>query len=181
MDSINSIYRDSAMCRMLHARFVREHSIQLQDFLKPAVAATIRRDLLSVGTVRTNVPHRHAYALIQGDGPFLPEWLAWLRDFVGTYRLARKSILVFGHRDYTLLHDRQDDGLHALFELTSNWDASWGGYTSVARNGKELVRIDPVPLSLSLFRQKSQARSFVKYINHHAGRTKRVVVHLLLR
>ncbi len=90
------------------------------------------------------------------------------------------ELLSFAHCDYTLLHNklRQSPGIMLFLELTPLWDPSWGGYTSIigTKSGKELLRINPVPNTLTIMRLEKNMKWFVKYVNHLTGRKKRVFI-----
>lgn len=84
----------------------------------------------------------------------------------------------FEHRNYTLLHDeaKQPEALFLFLELTTQWNPSWGGFTSFVKDEEELLRLYPVPNTLTLVHQQKNTQHFTKYVNFYAGKHRRIVL-----
>jgi hypothetical protein len=155
-------------------------SIQLREFFQPRRAAALRACLEAQPVRRTLVPDRHSYR--EGTVPaelaeFLraPAFASLLRFITGSAAPAGAPVLrSFGHRDYTLMHDKalERPGTDLVLHFGPPWNPAWGGSLFYFAGGEELLSIPPTGNSLSLVRRPRGVRTFVKYVNHHAGRSR---------
>lgn len=158
------------------------HSIQLTQFLPPP---TYRALLLAAKDAHWTRHEQYGQARFATTAPPAPlrqflagEPLRALLHAITGKQAGTARLFAFRHRDYTLLSDRvrQPAGTLFQFELTPRWQAAWGGFTSFVANGQEQLRITPVPNSLVLAEQQAGVQQFVKYVNHHARITPRIMV-----
>ena len=85
------------------------------------------------------------------------------------------DLFSFGHRDYTLMNDVPlPNGIFFQLDFTPAWDDGFGGYTSFVSDGEQL-RISPSANTLTLV-DTTKLNRFTKYINHKAGKNKRILV-----
>ncbi len=137
-------------------------------------------------TVRS-VPDMFIYDAIKSHGTMLSferflrsKAFAQFLSFIIGRKVACASIewQSFRHRQYTLLHDKlkQERGIYLFFDLSARWDEAWGGYTSVVKDGEELVRVIPRADALTFLTLAGKARHFTTYVNHKAGQHRRLVL-----
>ncbi len=171
------------------AQFAREGSIQLRQFLIPDVARRLSA-ALSRATSRAHViPDQyrcHEPNTLPRLARELQRVLAKtheIRSIVSTIvqkpvRFRDACVCVYAHGDYTLLHDknREPPGYDIILDLTPRWDPRSCGYHSYVKDGDELVRVEPSFNTLTIVRRPASVRRFVKYVNHHAGKDKRIVI-----
>lgn len=186
MDSfVQQIYLLKNTITKIRTQYQYEQSIQLHEFLQQPIFRILQKQgiwkkeyhpalhsfsLLS----RPSQPLQHVCNMLSSE-----EWLWWLEFVVGLkVKCKNTHILRFTHGDYTLQHEKQQYGVHVILELTRQWKTEWGGYTSVVCDGKEKIRIIPIPNSLVIFEQKNGIHQFVKYVNHLV-KDERVFVHAL--
>ncbi len=158
------------------------HSIQLTQFLLPQACRAL---LLAAKGARWKRHEQYGQARFATAAlpPPLRQFLAGeplqaLLHAITGRQPGTARLFAFRHRDYTLLSDgvRQPAGTLFQLELTPRWQAAWGGFTSFVANGREPLRITPMPNSLVLAEQQAGVQQFVKYVNHHAGITPRIMV-----
>ncbi len=190
MDSfVNSLYLERKTIACIKQQLISPKSIQLYHFLQQPIFRFLHSSLQKCSWHHEHAAHIHSFStpstiplpiktlltVLDSD-----EWAMWLLLATGKeVKLKKQRLQLFGTGDYTLQHDIQERGIHCMIALTSIWGTNWGGYTSLVKEGKEIVRINPIPNSLTLFEQKKGMASFVKYINHRAGNKKHIVIHAL--
>ena len=174
---ITKKYIDKETLKSAALHFMQSRQIQLPDFLNNAA-------LLKTKTTRMtkhSVPDKSSYSSAQLPSSlnfFTSEEFRVLISFITQQQLQIKnaSIKMFEHHDYTLLYDDLlQEGTLVIFELTSEWQEDWGGYTSFVNDG-EAFRIVPHKNALFIVDHKN-LKHFVKYVNHHA-KGKRIFVEI---
>ncbi len=165
-------------------RFAAGKSIQLQQFLLPKIAK------VRIGALREHyVPdqyRRHEPRSVPAGIKKIQNWLkskeaAALISFIvkRPVRFKESCVCVYQHSDYTVRHDqnRELPGYDILLDLTPRWtDRACGHHSYVDSKGNEIVRIPSLFNSLSIVHRPNKVQAFVKYVNHHAGREKRIVL-----
>jgi len=171
------------------AKFNREKSIQLHQFLLPDTANRAGAALSRVPLREHYVPdqyHCHEPKTIPAIVKKLQRWLrskeaAMLISTIvqKKVRFKESCLCVYTHRDYTLRHDKNKEppGYDVILDLTPHWDTrACGHHSYVDRKGNELVRIPVAGNTLAIVHRTADVQKFVKYVNHHAGKDRRIVL-----
>lgn len=162
MDSINPGLTED-VCKAIHKQFKSAGAVSVMSVVNPAVFKT------KIRWTKAQDPLRFSFSKAKA-----PKWANSVKQFVE--RIAGKGKVTmelrkFDKGDYTLLYDELKEGKGVFFSLEfASLDESWGGYTSFIEKA-ELMRIVPQANTLYVVNQ-SKLKSFVKYINHHAGRSR---------
>lgn len=164
---INPFYADEAVLQAIRAAWKANGSVALGNILTATPTFTNWRRII--------VPNRFSF---EGH-PRIPEQKI-LSDFVATItgkRPLRDCSKRFSHRDFTILHDKeqQKPGVVALLFL-EDWNAEWGGKIVFMRGGKTLEKFVPRKNTLLIVERKKGTRYFVKYINNKAGKKKLTIL-----
>jgi len=184
---INTDYLNPALLRQMKEAYQRQQSVQLRAFLTASQFKRLQRDAMRASRTVQSVPDMFCHDAIKLSGTMLSfgrflrsKAFAQLLSFIAGRKVACASIewQSFGQGQYTLLHDtlRQERGIYLFFDLSARWDEAWGGYTSVVKDGDELARISPRANALTFLTLKGKARHFTKYVDHKAGRRRRLVL-----
>ena len=167
-------------------RFNREKALQLQQFLLPDVFARTSHALLKVQSAVLTVPDQYRCRAPKRVPASTGELLRWLKSkeaaaIISTIvqkkvRCRIVGVCILAHGDYSLLHDKlkEPPGYDVILELTPRWDARACGHHSYVTDGKELVRVVPGANTLTIVHRPAGVRRFIKYVNHHAGKDRRL-------
>lgn len=169
-------------------RFAKTRSIQLHQFLHPKTAA-------QASTALARVPLREHYLPDQyhcHEPRSLPDIARAVLQVMRSkacaavisaivrqkVRLKDSCLCVYTHRDYTVRHDlnREPPGFDVILDLTPRWDERACGHHSYVRDGQELVRVPAAFNTLAIVHRPEDVQKFVKYVNHHAGTDRRIVI-----
>ncbi|HLD96796.1 MAG TPA: hypothetical protein VI934_00455 [Candidatus Nanoarchaeia archaeon] len=103
------------------------------------------------------------------------EFLSFASAVVGR-KLTRVecSLRIFMAGCYTLMYDKAQKGVEFYFDLTPHWGPEWGGATFFITGNGEKLMLPPAPNNLVIAKA---GRSYVKYVNHTAGKEGRLMVH----
>lgn len=86
---------------------------------------------------------------------------------------VRLNALLFGHRDFTLLHDDVPAGERFMFVymmVPSSWQSSWGGSLFFSYgDDRDPFIFEPKGNVFVLLKTVKGLRDFIKYVNHRAG------------
>lgn len=162
-------------------------SVQLRDFLNKRAYTFLQRDAWGATRKRQSSSTMFIYDALKPHRTMLDfERLLRSKEFAALLSfLAGKKLAVqeiewqsFSHRHYTLLHDKrvQKNGVYFFLDLPQQWDDAWGGYTSLVRDGQELIRISPRGNAATFLTMAGKARQFTKYVNYRAGKHRRIVL-----
>jgi hypothetical protein len=169
--------------------FAKDGSIQLHQFLIPAMAEKVRAAVSRASLVQEYAPDRYSFHEPKSVpiGKQLQNVLKAtheIKDIIST--IVQKQVKyqdscwrVYQHKDYTLLHDKNKEqpGYDVIIDLTPDWDNRACGYHSyVDGNGTELVRVQPAMNALTIVKRDKNTMRFVKYVNHRAGNGRRIVL-----
>jgi len=181
-------YYLTSVLRAAAQRFAKEGSIQLGQFLPPEA---FRKALpLQKAALREHyLPdqyHCHEPKSVSAAVKQLQRWLktkeaaaiisAIIDDRV---RYKESCLCVYAHRDYTVRHDKniEPPGYDVLLDLTPRWNArACGHHSYVDADGNELIRIPVAGNTLAIISRPNGVQKFVKYVNHFAGKDRRVVL-----
>ncbi|XP_064191489.1 prolyl 3-hydroxylase OGFOD1 [Anguilla rostrata] len=90
--------------------------------------------------------------------------------------VCRGEVRRWGHGDYTLVHDTDQDNTEFALDLLlhcgcEDWQTEFGGFTSYIANGEdeELLMVSPENNSLALVYRDKETLKFVKHINHRTS------------
>ena len=164
-------------------------SLELQSFLQPSVFSAIKKQAEKAKYTTISFPDMFINNIIEEKEikGVLNEFMSFLesKEFsLFLSAIAGKKIFCktiewcsFGHGQYTLLYDemQQEQGVYLFFDCCS-LEESCGGYTSIISDSKELACILPKQNTLTFFTLSNKVRYFTKYVNHKAGKKRRVVL-----
>ncbi|KAJ2740198.1 putative component of NuA3 histone acetyltransferase complex [Coemansia sp. BCRC 34301] len=183
---VNSEYLSQKTQDQIQDSFLNQSSVELRQFLVPAVFDQIATDLGHVTDLALlGPPHlrRYLQATVPADTT-----LYALMEFLRSSSFARlltalttidvtgvsQQLRRFERGHYTLIHDQVPEpfGLDVSLSLQPKgqpeWDDSWGGATHYIADKDELLRITPESNSLSLVLRDEGTLRFVKFLNHMA-------------
>lgn len=175
--SINAAYLDKDMLAAIRQAYKQDKNlptVALGRFLMPQALIELAKET-GRGWKRTAIPDRYSYET-RAAPPAAKELRAFAKLVTGKEPL-KETAKRFGHRDYTLMHDEavEPAGILALLFL-DGWDEAWGGQIVFVKDGETIGRFAPGANTLLLVERKKGVRSFVQYVNHHAGkRTFRII------
>ena len=173
---INNIYERPEVLSSLKKVFKEQGSVQMEVFLEPKIYDEVVKGIKKAYMKKVNVPLEGLYF----QAPFQKKEITkaidgWISALMEKPVKSEQTIFSFRHKDYTICSDEHDEkkGLMAFLEVTKVWGENWGGYTSFIKNNEEVFRIVPVANTLTLVSVGEKMKKFVKYVNYHAGKTKR--------
>lgn len=187
---INGDYLDSSLLHTVRQAYQKNRvipSVQLRALLNKKVFSSLQRNASRAARKWRHVPNMFIYEQLKPRDTMLDferflrsrEFMTLLSFVVGK-KVAVKEIewQSFSHRHYTLLHDKrvQEKGVYLFFDLSALWNEAWGGYTSVVRDGQELIRALPSENAATFLTLAGKARQFTKYVNYRAGKHRRIVL-----
>lgn len=181
---ININYCREGILRSAAAQFKKDWSIQLHGFLQYAVA---RRISLSGSLKHHYVPDQYSYhtfklsSVAKNLEKFIrsADFAAIISAIVGKkVKIKHASWRGYTHGDYTVRHDKlpEPPGYDIVLDFTPRWDPRACGQHSFVQGGQEIIRIPPVFNSLTIVKRPKHVQKFVKYVNHRAGKDKRIVL-----
>ncbi len=169
-------------------QFAKNKSIQLHQFLLPETYKKAALPLQRAALREHYLPdqyHCHELKTIPMVVKQLQRWLKSKEAATLVSTLVQKKVsfkesclCVYVHKDYTLLHDKNKEppGYDVIIDLTTHWDQRACGHHSYVRNGQELVRVSPDPNTLAIVHRPAPVMKFVKYVNYHAGKDRRIAL-----
>jgi hypothetical protein len=158
-------------------------SITLQKFLDEKASKQLRAEVAKA-SFRKKVDKMHySYAtapLTKRMKALLksPELLNCVSSIVGMQAISIEGELcTFGWRDYTLLHDEKVErsGVDVLLDFTGQWREETGGKLVYVDGTGSSHHIPALPNALSITFRKEGVQKFVQYVNHKAGKGKRIL------
>ena|SRR5438876_3996228 len=112
-----------------------------------------------------------------------------VNEVIGAFveKLLRKSMRRetnrrFGHRDYTMREKEKPEPGIVAYLFPDDWNPGWGGHLMFTRGGTAVVpprllgKFTPRKNMLLIVERKTGVRSFVKYVNHRAGKRKLIIL-----
>ncbi|KAJ2354503.1 putative component of NuA3 histone acetyltransferase complex [Coemansia sp. RSA 2618] len=186
---ISAEYLRASTQAQIQDAFVEQSSTELRSFLRADVFASVRAELEAkwADAKERGPAHVCRYLEPPASDPesvthgllaFLrSEQFARVLESLTSLELAQASQQVrrFAHGHYTLVHDhvREPAGLDAVLSLgAGEWQDAWGGAMHYVADTDELLRVNPMPNSLSLVMRDEGTLRFVKYVNHTAEETR---------
>ncbi len=174
--------------------------LQLQQFFNTKIK-TVVKQLFCLDATRKYVPNIYNYSFAQkirnvqkiddkSDGNkelmnFLAlfqseEWIKYI-SFITGIKVVNCTLKIksFGHKDYSLIHDsiEQKKAIIVLVDITPNWKDEFGGYF-VLHKGEEFFVVPSAENSILIYERDQEMKSFVKYVNHHAGKKKKIFLEI---
>lgn len=156
----------------------------LFDFLDKKVFASLRKEILSLSLSREEKPMFHRYSSSNLSSAlqqklFSREVISFLNMVLGRKIIVgRACVYSFSQKDYTLLNDSYTEkpGVDIIFDLTAGWVPAWGGTITYINGTGDALKLPSRQNSLILVRRQKNSQRFVKYVNHNAGKKKKVFV-----
>lgn len=188
---INPYYLQQHILMQLPDSYKRDSIIQLRSFLHETAFKELKKQLARTKLVKKSIPDQYVYKEIDLkqlkdfaaflNSPTFKQYLKFITGLQG--KKAAYSLKVFGHSDYTLLHDKEKgwNGVDLLLDITDDWEQSWGGYVRYSNSEGTLFTLVPHENTLTLLKRTSDMHSFVKYVNAAVGKQKRVFVEGIIK
>jgi len=186
---IHPQYYLTSTVRAAARQFAKEGSIQLRQFLLPDAYKKAALPLQKAALREQYLPdqyHCHEPKKISAAVKQLQRWLKTKEAATIISAVIQKKVrykesclCVYTHRDYTVRHDKNTEppGYDVLLDLTPRWNnRACGHHSYVDADGNELVRIPVAGNTLAIISRPNGAQKFVKYVNHFAGKDRRVVL-----
>ncbi len=172
---VNGVYLDDKTLKEMNKSYLNSGVLKLERFLKDEIYSELSKLLKGLKGEHVKIADRYSYSEmgdLSGVGKLFSS-----SDFLNfTGKIAGKNfdkidlqIFGFGHKDYTLLHDSEDDrkGTEFIFIFSEKWDKKWGGYIVYTDNEDKSLIFLPQGNNFALVNKEGLGR-FVKYINHLA-------------
>lgn len=183
---INPDYLNNDIIIRARASFLSNNllpNIQLQSFLKEAVLKSLQKEMKLLSYSHSYKPDQYSYFTSDTPESFISlleskDFKELISEITG---IKIKGLFCeasyFGHKNYTLLSDKQviKEGLAFFLDL-NDWDIKFGGYNWLLNNKEENIIYNPKANSLLLVKQSNKLRSTIKYVNHHAQDNKRFII-----
>ena len=186
---INPKYLSDDVLKTAAKYFARENSIQLRQFLLPEAFAKAARALSNASLGELYVPDQYRWHAPKKIPESVSVLLSWLKSEEASkiiscvanrsIRCALVGISVLTQGDYSLLHDKlkEPPGYDVILDFTPRWDnRACGHHSYVDGNGNELARVPVMPNALAIVKRPAGVMKFVKYVNHYAGKDRRIVL-----
>jgi Rps23 Pro-64 3,4-dihydroxylase Tpa1-like proline 4-hydroxylase len=86
--------------------------------------------------------------------------------------------LCFSWKDYIILHDenKEEPGIDILLDFTDGWKPEWGGAVTYVDGTGDYTKIPIQGNMLALVQRTNNEQRFVQYVNHYAGKRKRILL-----
>ncbi len=182
---ISPAYLTESTQQEIALAFKRNGFIRLDQFFEGRSYLAFSQPLWDASGKAIVIPDRHSYTLLPpslASTPFMtPSFKKFLSTLVGK-KITTITLTVqrFGWKDYTLVHDDEvgKEELRFFFLISGKWEVERGGIlTYLTQNGEGEPLFFPITgNSFCIIRQRKDMHSFVKYVNHHAGKEKFIVV-----
>ncbi len=162
MADINPAY-DKATLAKAAVQLKREGSVQLHEILVPGALRSFK-----------NLKWKHLYNPLKFSLHYSTPPNVWkvfqnlVSELIGKKVKCGMWCIALLPGDYSVLYDSLKPGKGFIFMYDLNSvPESWGGYTVLLKDDKEVVRVIPKENSFTIANQ-SGLRMFHKYLNHHA-------------
>ena len=155
----------------------------LFDFLDKTKYRLVEKEIQRISFSHEKKPLLHSYGSATVPFSLAKIFLSkGLVDFISAIigkklKLKNKPKLYsFLVGDYTLLNDSraEKDGIDIIFDLTEHWDPSGGGAITYVDGTGDALKLPINSNSLMIVRRQRNMQRFVKYVNHNAGKKKRM-------
>lgn len=162
-------------------------SIQLGQFLLQSQAEKLVKALEKMKWQEAYIPHMYSHKLSSNESA-LKELYTFLgtagfKALLGTMlkrelKTVTPKAFLFEHGDYTLMHDALEEKKHILctFDFTMRWPENSGGQQVFMHSSAEPLIFVPSFNALNIVSMSGDVRSFLKYVNCNAGKSKRFIV-----
>ncbi|MEC8338997.1 MAG: hypothetical protein VXZ40_00100 [Nanoarchaeota archaeon] len=98
------------------------------------------------------------------------EFIAFLEDVVEfSLQVRDVSIVFYEQKDFKLLSDldtgAQEDYLEIIYDLSDEWDESYGGIQTYTTKEEEILHLEPQYNTLTILYKPEEVMKYLKYIN----------------
>jgi hypothetical protein len=172
---VNPFYADKTMTQAFRKAFRQNKELPqlaLGEFLE-------RKEFIALQQAKAAwkenyVPDRHRFDELTRPVPRISTALGAITKFIDDVtgkKPISEGIRQFHHQSFTLMHDKtmQKPAVVAYYFL-DEWNEEWGGQIVFFKNGKTLGSFTPRANTLLIVERRKGVRSFVKYVNHKAGK-----------
>ena len=182
---MNNTYAGKDVSAELTSAFRKKGVLRLDQFLAGEDYLRFAQQLWNLKGTLTHRPDQYSYIALSSA---LAQQLfasstfkTFLSSVVGKKitRIAH-STQIFGWKNYTLVHDDHagTERLAFFFCIAGTWDTSWGGtVTYLTGNGEgQSLLFPPQGNCLCIVQQRKDMHSFIKYVNHRAGKERFIII-----
>ncbi len=182
---VNPQYLDKENLAQIQSLFKQNKelpSIHLHSFFELNFYGKILEEISSLSFKKEKDPLTHSYSAAN-----IPRLLSSFfsssefKDFLFSVGGKRLSVIggrlfSFSWKEYTVLHDTNVDkpGYDLIIDCTDDWDDSFGGSLIYVPGTGEYTSIPYRGNSLTIVQRKKGVQKFIKYVNTHAGKKKRI-------
>lgn len=174
-------YRDTHMLRAMHKAYAaaRPRTVLLYDALTKDSLTKLLQQVRQKKKKR--IAQYQSRCFSEADLPaslFSP--VASLASDIVRRKLSIRTakLLALGASDYRIAHDaaREEPGIDIILDITPAWDQKWGGQVAYVDGSGDALVLPAAKNLLAIVERKKSIQRIVTYVNHHAGRKKRVFV-----
>ncbi len=180
---VNGVYMNEEVVGQMKESYSQSGVIKLERFLKPEVYSELFNLVKDIRGDHVKIADRYSYEELgdlSGVGKLFNsnDFSEFISKISGKrFDEVNVNILGFKHRDYTLLHDSEDnrEGMEFMFVFADKWKKEWGGYITYTDNEEKSYIFEPEGNCFILIDKKGIV-GFVKYINNLAKNEKFILV-----
>ena len=173
---LNPVYRNMKTLQQIKNMFQKKapKSVQLQEIWKKEKYKALKTEAEIAAYTDEYEPERYSMSKAEMGEELQRIWLSEEFQALITFITGKKStgeatLEMFQHQDYTLLSDEAEPSyVDVCFWMAPYWEQAWGGYTSYVQENEEILRIHPIPNSLTFVHVQQGMKKFVKYVNVRA-------------
>lgn len=184
---INKTYLNPKTVEKIKQEFLSQDdfpSIVLFKFLEREMYLKLRQQIVRLYYKKEVVRTSHSYAVAE-ISPAMAKFLNGKEflDFLSLI-LNKKVKKIdakaysFASKDYTILSDKtlEEPGIDLILDFTHDWDERANGYIFYRDGEGNFISLPIAADMLAIVERKEGVQRYVQYVNHYAGKNKRVLV-----
>ncbi|HME86790.1 MAG TPA: hypothetical protein VKE88_00045 [Candidatus Nanoarchaeia archaeon] len=155
-------------------------SVQLQSFISKNAYNSLQKEISKLKFKNEYVVLHHRYARaelpVKLQKEFVSKELVSFISSITGKKIKKLSAIQLQSTSYQIIDDRnlEKPGFDIIFDLSSDWDDSFGGSIVYVDGSGEYTKIPSQANSLLIVERKKGVQKFIQYVNHHAQKKKRV-------
>ncbi len=157
-------------------------SVVLFDFFEMDAYRLIEKEISPLSFYHEKKPLFHSYTSANFPKVFemifsLPEVTTFITKIIGKKLIPKNArVYSFSAHDYTLINDSHKEkvGIDIILDFTERWDSLGGGQITYINGTGDALKLPVKSNSLMIVRRQKKVQRFVKYVNHLAGKKKRL-------
>lgn len=151
----------------------RSGIIRIDNFLLPKDFLFLKKSLKKCKLATYSDPITAQYSFASFDVDEVQGFISLLLGKDSAYEIRE-----FKQGDYTLLNDEQAflPGYDIYLDITPSWDTPWGGSLMYVDGEGGYMELPPAENALYIVKRQKKLHAFLKYVNNHAGKHKRILL-----